>query len=79
MDIAEVRKKYPHLVLMGNVQCSYLQDADEELIRNSVRYAMNSAKLGGRYIFSSSNCIFAGMPLLSYEIMLDEYNKLAAY
>jgi uroporphyrinogen decarboxylase len=79
MDIAEVRKKYPHLVLMGNVQCSYLQDTDEDLIRSSVRYAMNSAKPGGRYIFSSSNCIFAGMPLLSYEIMLDEYNKLAPY
>jgi uroporphyrinogen decarboxylase len=79
MDIAEVRKKYPHLVLMGNVQCSYLQETDDALIRRSVRYAFESAKAGGRYIFSSSNCIFAGMPLLSYETMLDEYNKLAPY
>jgi uroporphyrinogen decarboxylase len=79
MDIAEVRKRYPHLVLMGNVQCSYLQETDDELIRRSVRYAIENAKPGGRYIFSSSNCIFAGMPLLSYETMLDEYNKLAVY
>jgi uroporphyrinogen decarboxylase len=79
MDIAQVRKTYPHLVLMGNVQCSYLQETDDDLIRRSVRYAFDSAKAGGRYIFSSSNCIFAGMPLLSYETMLDEYNKLARY
>jgi uroporphyrinogen decarboxylase len=79
MDIAQVRKAYPHLILMGNVQCSYLQDSDESLIRRSVRYAVENAKPGGRYIFSSSNCIFAGMPLSNYEIMLDEYNKLAVY
>ena len=79
MDIALVRKKYPNMILMGNVQCSALQDTDEERIRKSVRYAMESAKPGGRYIFSTSNCIFAGMPVKSYEIMLDEYRKLALY
>jgi len=29
--------------------------------------------------FSTSNCIFQGMPLESYHIMLDEYHKLAWY
>jgi uroporphyrinogen decarboxylase len=64
---------------LGNVQCSFLQDIDDDLIRRSVRYAFESAKPGGRFIFSTSNVIFAGMPLQSYEIMLDEYNKLAPY
>jgi uroporphyrinogen decarboxylase len=44
-----------------------------------VRYAMTHGKPGGRYIFSTSNCIFKGMPLESYHIMLDEYEKLAWY
>lgn len=79
MDIAEVKRKYPGHVLMGNVQSSLLQKSDDSLIRESVRYAINSAKPGGRYIFSTSNCIFEGMPLKSYEIMLDEYEKLAWY
>ena len=79
MDIAEVRRKYPGLVLMGNVQTSLLQEVDEPLIRESVRYAVNSAKPGGKYIFSTSNCLFEGMPLQSYLIMLDEYERLAWY
>ena len=80
MDIAQVKRQYGHqLVLMGNVQTSLLQQVDDLLIRRSVRYAMTHGKPGGRYIFSTSNCIFKGMPLESYHIMLDEYEKLAWY
>jgi uroporphyrinogen decarboxylase len=80
MDIAQVKRQYGHqLVLMGNVQTSLLQKVDDLLIRRSVRYAMTHGKPGGRYIFSTSNCIFKGMPLESYHIMLDEYEKLAWY
>jgi uroporphyrinogen decarboxylase len=80
MDIAEVKRQYGRqLILMGNVQTSLLQEVDELRIRHSVRYAMTHGKPGGRYIFSTSNCIFKGMPLESYHIMLDEYEKLAWY
>lgn len=80
MDIAEVKREYgDKLVLMGNVQASLLQDENEELIRDSVRYCMTHGKPGGRYIFSTSNCVFAGMPLENYHTMLDEYEKLAYY
>lgn len=80
MDIAKVKQDYGHkLVLMGNVQSSLLQEVDDALIRESVRYAMKHGKPGGRFIFSTSNCIFKGMPLESYHIMLDEYEKLAWY
>jgi uroporphyrinogen decarboxylase len=79
MDIAEVRRQYPDHILMGNVQSSLLQEIDEPLIRESARYAIDSAKPGGRFIFSTSNCIFEGMPLESYLIMLDEYEKMAWY
>ncbi len=80
MDIAEVKRQYGHqLILMGNVQTSLLGKVDDLLIRRSVRYAMTHGKPGGRYIFSTSNCIFKGMPLESYHIMLDEYEKLAWY
>lgn len=80
MDIAQVKQQYgDRLILMGNVQASLLQDEDETRIRESVRYCMTHAKPGGRYIFSTSNCIFAGMPLHNYDVMLDEFEKLAAY
>lgn len=67
------------LILMGNVKSAALQDSDPETIRESVRYAIENGKPGGKYIFSTSNCIFAGMPLENYHIMLDEYEKLAYY
>ncbi len=80
MDIALVKAQYgDRLVLMGNVQAALLQEADEPLIRESVRYCMQHGKPGGRYVFSTSNCLFAGMPLESYHLMLDEYEKLAWY
>lgn len=80
MDIAEVKRIYgDRLILMGNVQASLLQDVDPEKIQESVRCCMTHGKPGGRYIFSSSNCIFKGMPLESYHIMLEEYERLAWY
>ncbi len=80
MDIAEVKREYgDRLVLMGNVQTSLLQEVHETRIRESVRYSMTHGKPGGRFIFSSSNCIFKGLPLESYHLMLDEYERLAWY
>ena len=80
MDIKQVKADYgDRLFLMGNVQSAMLQDTDEDKIRQSVRYAMEHGKPGGGFILSTSNCIFNGMPLESYHVMLDEYEKLAWY
>lgn len=80
MDIAKVKVEYGgRLILMGNVQASLLQEVNEARIRESVRYCMQHGKPDGGYIFSTSNCIFRGMPLESYHIMLEEYEKWARY
>jgi uroporphyrinogen decarboxylase len=76
MDIRQVRERYPDWILMGNVCCSMLQDTDEAKIREAVRYCMTYGGMGKPYIFSTSNCIFKGMPPQSYRIMLDEYQRL---
>ncbi|MFW5857065.1 MAG: uroporphyrinogen decarboxylase family protein [Planctomycetota bacterium] len=74
MDIAEVKRRcHGTLALMGNVQCSLLQDGPPEAIRESARYCLEHASPGGGYIFGTSNTIFDGMPLKHYEIMLDVY------
>ena len=75
MNIQEVRERFPDWLLMGNVNCSMLQGCNEADIRESVQYAMKHGGLGKRFIFSTSNCIFPGMPPESYRIMLDEYKK----
>jgi len=75
MDIQAVRRDWPDWLLMGNVECGMLQDTDERRIRQSVQYCMKHGGIGRRYIFSTSNCIFAGMPPESYRVMLDEYRR----
>lgn len=76
MDIRKVRERYPNLLLMGNVPCNLLQDDDYGAIRSAVRECMNYGGIGKRYIFSTSNCIFNGMPPESYRTMLDEYQTM---
>lgn len=76
MDIKAVREQYPDWLLMGNVECAMLQDTNEAKIRESVRYCMTHGGIGKPYIFSTSNCIFNGMPVESYKTMLDEYQRL---
>lgn len=76
MDIKQVRERYPEWLLMGNVACNMLQDADDAQIRESVHYCMTHGGVGKPYIFSTSNCIFKGMPVASYQIMLDEWAVL---
>ncbi|MBM3498252.1 MAG: hypothetical protein FJX74_06230 [Armatimonadetes bacterium] len=71
MDIAEVKRlTHGRVALMGNVQCSLLQDGPAEAIRESALYCLRHASPGGGYIFSTSNTIFPGMPLGNYETML---------
>ena len=76
MDIRHVRDLYPDWILMGNVACNMLQDTNEARIRESVQYCMTYGGIGKPYIFSTSNCIFNGMPPESYRIMLDEYHRM---
>ena len=78
MDIGVVRETYPDWLLMGNVPCSLLQDVEEEPIREAVRTCMALGGVGKRYVLSTSNCIFHGMPPESYRIMLDEYHRLTS-
>ncbi len=74
MDIAEVKRRCQgKMALMGNVQCSLLQDGPREAIRESARYCLERAAPGGGYVFSTSNTIFPGMPLGNYEYMLEVY------
>jgi uroporphyrinogen decarboxylase len=76
MDIRAVREAYPDWLLMGNVPCSLLQDTDEASIGEAVRYCVTHGGIGRRYIFSTSNCIFAGMPADSYRLMLREFRQI---
>jgi uroporphyrinogen decarboxylase len=79
MDIADVKRRcHGKMALMGNVQCSLLQEGPDEAIRQSALYCLENASPGGGYIFGTSNTIFPGMPLRNYETMLQVLREFSA-
>lgn len=70
VDIKVVKERYGKKVaLCGNVHCAYMQTGTPEQIRESAEYCLKWAKPGGGYIFCTSNCVFRGMPLTSYDLI----------
>jgi uroporphyrinogen decarboxylase len=80
VDIAEIKRLYGRQVcLVGNVNCALMQTGTDAEILESCRYAMDSGRPGGGYIYSTSNVIFKGMPRRSYDMMLDFYREHCWY
>ena len=76
MDIAEVKRRCGNQVcLIGNVNCGLLDTGTDEEVAESARYTLRHGMPGGGYIFSTSNCIYTGMRLARYELMLDVWRK----
>jgi len=70
MDIRQVKQDWGDRVcLIGNVHCAWLQTGTPQQIRQSAEYCLEHAKPGGGYIFSTSNCVFRGMPIQSYDLI----------
>jgi uroporphyrinogen decarboxylase len=80
VDIAKVKKIAGERVcLIGNVNCGLLDTGTDEQVVASTRYALQNGMPGGGYIFSTSNCIYTGMPLKRYELMLDVWRREGKY
>ena len=78
VDIARVKQRTQgKLALMGNVQCSLMQEGPPEAVRASALYCLEHGAPGGGYIFSTSNTVFAGMPLENYRYMLRVFEEYA--
>jgi uroporphyrinogen decarboxylase len=80
VDIAEVKRGYGDQVcLIGNVNCGLMDTGSDEEAVASARYALRHGMPGGGYIFSTSNCVYTGMRLERYELMLDVWRKEGRY
>jgi len=80
VDIAELKKRIgKKLCLIGNVNCGLMDTGTDEQVAESTRYALKHGMPGGGYIFSTSNCVYTGMALRRYELMLDIWRKEGVY
>ena len=80
VDIAEVKRLVGDRVcLIGNVNCGLLDTGTDAECVESVRYALTHGMVGGGYVFSTSNCVYTGMRLERYELMLDVWRREGNY
>ena len=80
VDIAEVKRRVGRQVcLIGNVNCGLLDTGTDEQAVESARYALRHGMPGGGYIFSTSNCVYTGMDLRRYDLILDVWRKEGNY
>ncbi|MHB0856438.1 MAG: uroporphyrinogen decarboxylase family protein [Anaerolineae bacterium] len=80
IDIAEIKRLVGDKVaLIGNVNCGMLSTGTDEEVIESARYALRHGMPGGGYVFATSNCIYTGMPLERYHLMLDVWRKEGNY
>jgi uroporphyrinogen decarboxylase len=80
VDIAEVKQLVgDEICLIGNVNCGLMDTGTDEEVIESARYALKHGMPGGGYIFSTSNCVYTGMPLKRYELILEVWRKEGNY
>ena len=80
VDMAEmVRLAGEKVCLIGNVNCGMLDTGTEQECIESARYALLHGMTAPGYIFSTSNCVYTGMQLNRYELILDTWRKYGNY
>lgn len=80
VDIAVVKKACgDRVALCGNVNCGLMDTGTDEQVIESARYALKHGMPGGGYVFCTSNCIYTGMALRRYELILDVWRREGNY
>lgn len=78
--LAEVKRRYGDRVcLIGNVNCGLLQTGTDAEVVECCREALRAGMPGGGYVYSTSNCVYTGMPLARYELMMDVWRREGSY
>lgn len=81
MVLSDVKKKYgDRICCIGNVNCGLLQTGTAEEAAADVRRSLREGMEDGYgYIFSTSNCVYTGLPLERYEMMHDIWYNEGIY
>jgi len=81
VDLAGVEKMHgKDVCLIGNVNCGLLQTGTDQEVIADVRRCLRDGMAGGPgFIFSTSNCVYTGMPLERYHLMLDLWKEHGNY
>jgi len=76
VSLAEVKRMYGDKVaLCGNVNCGLLQTGTDAEAAADVRRSLREGMSSDGYIFCTSNCVYTGLELARYEMMMDIWQK----
>ena len=80
VDLKTVKRLYGgRMCMIGNVNCGLLQTGTDAEVRADVLRSLNDGMPGYGYIFSTSNCIYTGLPLKRYEMMHALWREFGVY
>lgn len=81
LDLATVKARLaPHkIAVIGNISCDILERGSRAEIIAATSRALAAGKPGGGFVLSSANCIYPGIPLANYQIMLDVWRRERYY
>jgi uroporphyrinogen decarboxylase len=79
MDLAEIKRRYPRLCVMGNVDVDLLCRGSVEQVRSSTRTLITRVSPGGRHILSSGNSITAAVRPENFLAMIETARQLGRY
>ena len=76
MDIIRVKRQlYGKTAVIGNVDCSILQNGAKEEIERAVKSVVEGCKGDGGFVLSGCNSIFKGISAENYQVMVDARYK----
>ncbi|GHU99698.1 hypothetical protein FACS1894211_05570 [Clostridia bacterium] len=81
VDLKYMSEKYGDKVsLCGNVNCAHLQTGTDEEVTADVKRSLHDGMARGYgYIFCTSNCVYTGMPLARYDLMMKLWREYGVY
>lgn len=81
MSLLDVRKKYgDRVATIGNVNCGLLQTGSDDEAKEDVRRCLREGMTNGYgFIFSTSNCVYTGLPLERYDMMQEIWRNEGYY
>jgi len=79
MDLAEVKRRYPKLCVVGNVDVDLLCRGCVEEVRQATRELIERVSPGGRHILSSGNSITAAVRPENFRAMVETAREIGRY
>lgn len=80
VSLAEIKRLYgDRVALCGNVNCGLLQTGTDVEVASDVRRSLREGMDGWGYIFSTSNCVYTGLDVKRYDMMMDIWRKEGIY